>query len=140
MNDDRNDIARLLAALDEPEPPGALRERTLARAQSSWNRPPVPDSWNRVWHSRPLRLAWAAAVVALVVANAALRSGSQARPRTAAADAASREAAGLAELQAVVELPRIRPEYAGIGAPQGRAIPPGDSNPTTQRNDLEDKS
>jgi len=140
MSEHHDPVKRLVSALDDSEPPRLLRERTLARAQAAWARPPVADPWSRVWHSRPLRLAWAATVVVLVAANVALRSGSQARPRTATPQAAVQERARLEELQAVVELPRIGPEYAGIGAPQGRAIRPGDSSPTTQRNDLEDKS
>jgi hypothetical protein len=140
MTERHDPVARLLSALGEAEPPRPLRERSLARAQAAWSRPPAADPWSRLWHSRPLRLVWAATVVLLVAANVALRTGWHVRPRTAAADAASRERTGLEELQAIVELPRLRPEYAGIDVPQGRATRPRGSNLTTQHHDTEDKS
>jgi hypothetical protein len=139
MTERHDAVTRLLSALEEPQPPTLLRERSLARAQAAWARPPAADLWSRLWHSRTLRLAWVAMVVLLVAANVALRTGSQVRPRSVA-PAASREQASLRELQAIVELPRLRPEYAGIDAPQGRATRPRSSNLTTQHHDMEDKS
>ena len=139
MTEPHDPVARLLSALEEPEPPRLLRKRSLARALAAWGRPPAVDPWRRLWHSRPLRLVWAVTVAVLVVANVALRVGPQARPRTVA-PAAWREQAGFKELQAIVELPRVRPEYAGIDATRGRATRPRSSNLTTQHRDMEDKS
>jgi len=54
-------------------PPRALRERALAAARQSWDAAagvtPSEDRWKRAWESRPLRLAWAIAVVALVAGH-----------------------------------------------------------------------
>jgi len=140
MTEPHDPVTRLLATLEEPEPPRQLRERSLAQAQAVWARPPAADRWSRLWHSRSLQLAWAATVVVLVAANVALRVGPQTRPRTVASAPASRDQAGFKELQAIVELPRVRPEYAGIDAPWGRATRPRSSNLTTQHHDMEDKS
>ena len=140
MTEPHDPVACLLSALEEPEPPQKLRERSLARALAAWGRPPVADPWSHLWHSQPLRLAWAATVVVLVAANVAFRVGPYARPRTVAPAAASRDQAGFKELEAIVELPRVRPEYAGIDAPRGRATRPRSSNLTTQHHDMEDKS
>ncbi len=140
MNDHHDPVKRLLSTITEPEPPQALRERSLARAQAAWTPPRVADPWSRLWHSRPLRLVWAAAVALLVVANVALRIGPRARPQADAVAAASRERAGLEELQAVVELPRLRPEYVGVDAPRGRETRPPGLDLTNRRHGLEDKS
>ena len=140
MTERHDPITRLLSALEEPEPPQKLRERSLARALATWGRPPVADPWSHLWHSRPLQLVWAATVVVLVAANVAFRVGPQARPRTVAPAATSRDQAGFKELQAIVELPRVRLEYAGIDATRGRATRPRSSNLTTQHHDMEDKS
>ncbi len=110
MNDIHDDLRRVLAALEEPEPPGALRAGALDAAGDAWERP-TADRWLALWESRPLRLAWAAVVVALAAANVGVRlathAGVQARREpTARADASNRE------LHAIVALPRLRPEYA----------------------------
>ncbi|MDD5564876.1 MAG: hypothetical protein PHQ91_14270 [Thermoanaerobaculaceae bacterium] len=141
MSDDHEEMAQLLAALEEPEPPRALRARALAGAEEAWTRGgPAADRWRRLWESRPLRLAWAAAVVLLVGANLALRTGSRARPPASPAAAAAQERAGLQELQAVVELPRIRLGSAGLDAPEGRATGPRTPAPKTPHHVTEDKS
>jgi hypothetical protein len=140
MTERHDPVTRLLSALEEPEPPRQLRERSLARAQTAWVRPPAVDPWSRLWHSLPLRLAWAMTVVVLAAANVALRVGPQARPRTVAPAATWREQADFKEPQTIVELPHVRPEYAGSDAPRGPATRPRGSNLTTQHHDMEDKS
>ncbi len=109
------DTSPLVAAADS-EPPALLRARTLARAAEAWAEPARPDPWRRVWESRPLRLAWATAVVALVAANLALPSRPSATGPAVRGDALTQAAADR-ELREVVALPRLKPEYADAGSP-----------------------
>ena len=132
MSDHHDEIARLLAALGEPEPPNALRERALGRAQGVWPRP-TADRWIALWTSRPLRIAWAGAVAALVVANVAVRVAR----RAPTPSAASQGAGDSRQLQAITALPRLRPEYANaFGAGPAASAPAA----TTARRGSEDKS
>jgi hypothetical protein len=140
MNERRDEVARLLAAIENPEPPRSLRGRVLAGADEAWARPPAPDRWSRAWNSRPLRLAWAAVVVLLVAANLALRTGARVRPPAPPAAAAAHERAGLRELQAIIELPQIRLHGTGIDVPESRAAGPRTPALKTPRHDTEDKS
>ena len=139
MTDLHDNVNRLIRTLGDPEPPQGLRGRTLARAQAAWARP-AADRWLALWESRPLRLAWAATVLLLVACNFALRTGSPAPPRAVAPAVAFREQTGLKELQAVVELPRLRQEDIGIDASGGLAGRGGGSLPTVSRHTQEDKS
>jgi len=78
--------------LAPPAPPRALRERALAAARESWGSGAeparVPDRWTRAWESRPLRLAWAAAVVALLAGHLLLPRAASTKPPAAARAAA----------------------------------------------------
>ncbi|HVN76642.1 MAG TPA: hypothetical protein VMT19_10025 [Thermoanaerobaculaceae bacterium] len=114
MRDRHDEIARLLAAPVEPDPPEALRERALAAARAAWERP--TDRWQALWESRPLRVAWSVTAVLLLVANVVVRVTSKPASRVAIRPAAPRAARGAGELQAIVTLPRIRAEYLGFGA------------------------
>ncbi|HQT94129.1 MAG: hypothetical protein B7X11_00200 [Acidobacteria bacterium 37-65-4] len=140
MNVERDPVTRLLAAIEEPEPPRGLRGLTLAGAAAAGAREPAVDAWRRLWESRPLRLAWAVAVLVLVGANLALRAGSRARPPAVPAAAALQERAGLKELQAIVDLPRIRLHGTGIDGPEWRTTGPRTPEPKTPNHDTEDKS
>ncbi len=140
MNVERDPVTRLLAAIEEPEPPRGLRELALAGAAAAGARKAAVDAWRRLWESRPLRLAWAVAVALLVAANFTIRTGSRARPPAVPAAAAAQERAGLKELQAIVELPRIRLHSAGIDAPEWRTTGPHAPEPKTPHHDQEDKS
>ncbi len=140
MREHHDTVKRLISAIEDPRPPRLLRERTLSRAEAAWDRSPAPDRWSRAWHSRPLRLVWAAAVVLLVPANLALRTGSRVRPQGVPPATTAHERAGLEELQAIVELPRIRLVHAGIDAPEGRTAGMHAPEPRTPHHDTEDKS
>jgi hypothetical protein len=140
MNVERDPATRLLAAIEEPEPPRGLRGLALAGAAAAGARKPAVDAWRRLWESRPLRLAWAVAVALLLAANVIIRTGSPSHPRTAAPIAASKEHQNSRELQAIIELPRIRLEHAGIDVPEGRAAGPRTPEPKTPHHDTEDKS
>lgn len=53
-----------------PLPPEGLRERALAAGRRALAEAPQPDPWTLVLESPRLRLAWAAAVLALAFAHA----------------------------------------------------------------------
>lgn len=113
MTDPREDIETVLAALEPPGPPDSLRDRALRRAAVALDRPPAHDRWARIHASRPLRAAWAAAVVALVVANVLLpRANRRSREDSFAEGAAGRTP----ELAQVVAVPRLRESYVSLDA------------------------
>lgn len=61
----------LLAGWQGPAAPPGLRERALAAARNPEVAPMPRRIEDRVWESRPLRLAWLAAAAVLVVLNLA---------------------------------------------------------------------
>ena len=70
MSDTSNEeFDTVLAGLEPPPPPRELRARVLAAARHVAFEEPEPDLWTRVWNSRGLRLAWAAAVASLVAGH-----------------------------------------------------------------------
>jgi hypothetical protein len=98
-----------LQGLRPPDPPRGLRGRTIAAATAALAAEAEVDLWTRLWSSRGLRLAWAAAVSGLMVAHIAVTV--RHRPaagvdRMPAAVSASRLAGELAE---IADLPRIDP-------------------------------
>ena len=111
MSQQHDPTELLRAAASSSEPPASLRARTLARAAEAWAPPAVPDFWRQIWESRPLRLAWATATVALVVANLALPSRASLQARFAQPSEAA-QAEARRELREIVWLPRLRMEYA----------------------------
>lgn len=74
MNEDGNGTEPgRLRGLRPASPPAALRGQVLASArQALSNRSASRDLWARIVASRIVRLAWAAAVVALVLAHVAI--------------------------------------------------------------------
>jgi hypothetical protein len=80
------------------------------------------------------------AVIALVVANVAVRTFAHASRLARAPSVASSLAARGNELQGVVALPRLRAEYVAIGAASGNATAPRVPNSTQPLQRSEDKS
>lgn len=80
------DERELLGALDTPQPPPKLKRRTLAGVSDALARKPQqisPDPWARIWFDWRWRLAWASAVIVLVVAHSvvpALQSSGDGAP------------------------------------------------------------
>ena len=114
------EVDRLLAGLEPANPPPGTRDRALAAARAARVHGAKPDDlWARVWRSRPARLAWAAAVVALIVANLVVsvgrspQGGSSHRPALASLDN------GEPELIAIAELPPLRLDLAPAIDPFG---------------------
>jgi len=99
----------LLERFETPDPPAGLRARSLAAARLAMAQPaPRPDRWTRLWQSRAARLAWAAAVVVLVLGHVALSMPphpTTVRPGTSLLLAGSIPDL---ELAATVTLPRLR--------------------------------
>lgn len=90
MFDSRDD---LLAGLSCPAAPPGLRERALAAAKDPGVAASQRRIEDRIWESRPLRLAWLATAAVLVVLNLAVehRGAAQAPAIAAAAQAPSIE-------------------------------------------------
>ena len=88
----------------------------------------------RLWASRPLRLAWTAAVVLLVCGHGVVSLGPESPPAVAHKPAPGGGA--VAELDRdVVELPRIRPlaEVLGGNRPGAAAAKPTETTPSNRR-------
>lgn len=90
----REPIHPRLAGATPPAPPERLRPAVLGAAERSWGS--GRDLWSRAWESRPLRLAWAATLAALLAAHLLLPGPA---PRSGpGATLAARGGPGLAEL------------------------------------------
>lgn len=96
-----------LLGLETPPPPEDLRGRALAAAVAALGREPKAGLWSRLWHSRPLRLAWAAIVLAAVAGHAWLYAAEGSAPSAGAQVVADVPAVGDPELQEIVDLPQI---------------------------------
>jgi hypothetical protein len=116
MNDDRETLEALLGGLVPLEPPRELEGRVLLEAKAALARRPHRDAWSRIWESRPLRLAWAAAVLGLLAANAVLPA---AKRDTSATVVTPHETD---DLHAIARLPRIDlttlPGGEGVSSPR----------------------
>ena len=112
MTDQRQDTETILATLEPPGPPDALRDRVLRRAGAALDRPPAQDPWARIYVSRPLRAAWAVMVLVLVVANIFLPRANR-RSRESFVEAAAER---IPELREVVVVPRLREAYVSFDA------------------------
>ncbi len=99
----RHDIDPM-AGHQVPGPPASLEGRVLAATAAALRDPAVTTVWDRLWTSRPLRLAWSLAFVGLLAAHAAISV-----PRSEPGEA-TRRAAGRApsdELRDEVALPTV---------------------------------
>ena len=94
----------LLASLEPSGPPEALRERVLERASAALDRAAERDAWARIYSSRPLRAAWAAAVLGLIAANLLLPRGTGSSAGEPLTVSSARQ---LPELREVVSVPRL---------------------------------
>jgi anti-sigma-K factor RskA len=99
-------IDSLLGDLDTPEPPSALKSMVLQATAEALNRPPAPDIWTRIWDSRPLRLAWAATVSALIAGHLAVTAVQQ-QPEPPAMTVSNLTEVDQ-ELAEISDLPRLR--------------------------------
>jgi hypothetical protein len=74
------DLKRLLGESRVPSPPAVLRDRTIRAALGASERRWTDDRWSQMWHSRPLRYAWAATVGCLVLAHVLIPAAPRSSP------------------------------------------------------------
>lgn len=115
MKEDRDCVERLLAGLAPPEVPADLAARVLPLARAALAKPLPPDRWALVWTNPGLRLAWATAVVVLVLCNALFPSGREKVKGPGALPLTLSVREGGEELAAVGFLPRIDPDARSLG-------------------------
>lgn len=95
-----------------PQAPPELRQRVLSAARQTMGQAAPRDLWTRIWESRPIRLAWAASIGALIFGHLVIGGAVSAGPAQpaiplAAAVGADDELAEIIDLQHVtVDLPR----------------------------------
>lgn len=120
------DPDRLLEDLQPPAPPAGLRERTLGAATEALGRSPA-EPWTRIWESRPLRLAWAAAVAGLLLAHSLIPTVP--RPAPAAAQGFPLHHLSQSteeEIRVIATLPRLDLDARSLsGAVSAAAARPG---------------
>ena len=101
-----------LRGIAPPAPPTELKRRVLAQAVLALERRPQRDRWSELRWSRPVRWAWAAAVVVLAIANLLLPRfgrGPSLAPAESLASWRVTAVGDRGELAEIVALPRIDP-------------------------------
>jgi hypothetical protein len=102
----------LFDRLESPQPTSELRDRVLGAGIEALQGEPVADLWERLWHSRALRLAWGASVLALMAGHLAMGGANGAPPETVSSVHRTADA----DLASIVELLRIgRPAVHDFG-------------------------
>ena len=100
-----------LRRIDPRGAPPGLRARALAAARTARRHPRHSDIWSRIWVSRPLRLAWAASLTAVLAAHLALSvRGAPSLDRSTGIDGGAFLIASTVtddELRSLVDLPDI---------------------------------
>lgn len=98
--------------LAPPVPPAELRVRTLHAARAAMTMNGRDDIWSLLWRSRPIRLAWATSVAALLFGHIVIGAGASSGPADTirplmAAAAIHDELAEVIDVERVtIELPR----------------------------------
>jgi len=102
----------LPGGLTPPQAPPELRQRVLSAARRTMSQAPPRDLWMRIWENRPIRLAWAASIGALIFGHLVIGEAVSAGPAQPAIPLAV--AAGTdAELAEIVDLQRVTVELPG---------------------------
>jgi hypothetical protein len=117
--------------LAPPEPSPELRARILVAARRAMaGRGEIADPWIRIWRSRPVRLGWAAILVALVLGHVLVGVAERSVPAPArvglVGEATDTELAEVVELaRLTVELPgwEIRVTASGVPSRIGKETP-----------------
>ena len=104
-----HDLLRdLLGSLELPEAPSGLKERAVSSAAGAMTRRAAGDDvWTRLWHSRPLRLAWAASVAALLAGHLVVSLHLSGGHTTAGTPSGGAAADRDSDLRAIAALPPI---------------------------------
>lgn len=107
-----NPSSKLTEGLVPPGPPPELRHRALAAARAAMTVNGRDDIWSRLWRSRPIRLAWATSVAALLFGHIIIGAGAPSGPpdtiRPLMAEGAIRD-----ELAEVIDVERVTTELPG---------------------------
>jgi len=124
-----NDVRDPFDGLRPTPVPPALRERVLGAAREALLAAPKPTAWDWLFESRGLRVAWAAACLALVIAHLTL--GPTPRAAVVAARTLDQTLDAAPELRAAVELPAVAADVQlGLGmtlvTPSAARPHPGD--------------
>lgn len=122
-------LRELLSGLEAPAPPRELQARALAAAGRALAQASTWDLWERICESRPVRLAWATGVLALVGGHLALslaRHFSSATPPSAVMVRTELST----EVAAIATLPSIN--LAAVSwEPEANAVPADPGRPLT---------
>ena len=102
----------LFSTLQPPDPPSVLRRRVLVAARAALTDGRAPDFWDRLWTSRPARLAWAAAVLGLAIGHLAI-SGRDPRQLAETAVPVASITVNHGELAELADLGRLTAELPG---------------------------
>jgi hypothetical protein len=115
MNGKPDGSERLFPGLRVPEPPEDLRRRVLTCASQAMERGPRRDLWERIWESRPARLAWGGSVLALAICHLVVPAGDggPAREPSTLSRTGSDEQR---ELAVIADLPRLSLDARSIAA------------------------
>jgi len=91
--------------LHVPHAPAELRRRVLDAVAESDHRDASPTIWDRLWESRPLRVAWGLATLGLLLANAGLSLPTSA-PRSEG-DTRTADRSQVREARELLALPQV---------------------------------
>ena len=100
-------LDRLFAGLRPAAPPAPLRQRVLRASRAALREMPRPDAWTLLWESRPLRLAWGAATIALLFVHVAITPGRRETAERVARTPSRARPDFDREVAAIARLPRI---------------------------------
>ena len=116
-------VLELLQGLAPPAPPPELEGITLADAGSALRQRRTPDAWERAWASRPLRVAWMTALVALIAGHVLLSLRPDPVAVASGARAVGRDRLP-AEIATMADLPRIVLSTAAFESGDGPVMAP----------------
>jgi hypothetical protein len=120
-----------------PAPPAQLERRVLDAATTALRDGPRTVLWNRLWASRPLRLAWALAVIGLLGAHAAMSLG---LPDPPSNTSRLTDRTPSSELREELALPMVeispRAEALAMGRRSRTPTPESDPSDSTDKNEV----
>ena len=110
-----------------PQAPPELRGRVLTAARNAMERGDSPDMLTRIWESRPVRLAWAASIGALLFGHLVIGGSVSAGPAEPAFPLAA-AAVSNDELSEIIGLQRMTVDLPGWEIPSRIADAPTDQS------------
>jgi hypothetical protein len=130
-----SELKKLLANTRPPAPPPELRDRTLRVALGAAGRQSKQDRWSQIWHSLPLRYAWAASLACLLLAHILISAAPQSWPTASRgfalnqiSEVTEEEIRGIATLLRVDLDPRSLSDAMRVSAASENAPKPETSN------------